>query len=62
MYHLTRVVGGACCITNVCCGSNNPLDEQREDYRERPLTSEHGGGDTCDLGNFIERTCQHTYT
>ena len=39
-------------IANICCSSSNPLHEERENYRERSLTPQHGGGDTCDLCNL----------
>ena len=52
---------GACRTANMGCCSSNPLHELREDHRERSLTPQHGGGDTRDLCNFIERKCKHAH-
>ncbi len=50
MYLFTRIVKNPRFFCHVCCDSSKP---EREDNRERLLTTEHCSGDTGKPGNYI---------
>ena len=53
---ITGEMRNICGAIDICCCRSYPIQEERKDDGEWPLASKHCCGDTCDLGNFQNKS------